>query len=66
LKDRVHIAVIEGDQQTQHDADLIDAAGAQAIQINTGKGCHLDAHMVSHALENLTLTAGSILFIENV
>ena len=66
LKDRVAIAVIEGDQQTSHDAACIAAAGARAIQINTGKGCHLDAHMVGHALEKLTLTSGSLLFIENV
>jgi len=66
VKDRVPIAVIEGDQQTSRDAERIAAAGAQAIQINTGKGCHLDAHMVGHALKKLTLDAGSILFIENV
>ena len=60
------IAVIEGDQHTSHDAACIAAAGAQAIQINTGKGCHLDAHMVGHALEKLTLTSESLLFIENV
>jgi len=60
------IAVIAGDQHTSHDAACIAAAGAQAIQINTGKGCHLDAHMVGQALEKLTLTSGSLLFIENV
>ena len=46
LKDSASIAVIEGDQQTSHDAAQIAGAGAQAIQINTGKGCHLDARMV--------------------
>jgi hydrogenase nickel incorporation protein HypB len=59
-------AVIEGDQQTSNDADRIRETGAPAIQINTGKGCHLDAHMVGHALERLPLEEGSVLFIENV
>jgi hydrogenase nickel incorporation protein HypB len=66
LKDRLPIAVIEGDQQTSNDAERIRAAGAPAIQINTGKGCHLDAHVVGHALETLNPTRGSALFIENV
>jgi hydrogenase nickel incorporation protein HypB len=66
LKDRMKVSVIEGDQQTSHDAERIRAAGAPAIQINTGKGCHLDAHMVGHALETLDPAAGSALFIENV
>lgn len=60
------LAVIEGDQQTSADADRIRATGAQAIQINTGKGCHLDAHMVGHAMDDLALKPGSFLFIENV
>jgi hydrogenase nickel incorporation protein HypB len=60
------IAVIEGDQHTSHDAACVAAAGAQAIQINTGKGCHLDAQLVGRALEKLTLTSASLLFIENV
>jgi len=60
------IAVIEGDQQTSNDADRIRATGAPAIQINTGKGCHLDAHMVGHALDQLPMAAGGLLFIENV
>jgi len=60
------VAVIEGDQQTSQDADRIRATGAQAIQINTGKGCHLDAHMVGHAMEQLKLMDGSLLMIENV
>jgi len=59
-------AVIEGDQQTSADADRIRAAGAQAVQINTGKGCHLDGHMVGHALDRLAPAPDSILFIENV
>ncbi len=66
LKDRFPIAVIEGDQQTSNDADRIRATGAPAIQLNTGKGCHLDAHMVAHALDELTLAEGGLLFIENV
>ena len=47
------VTVIEGDQQTTHDADRIRATGARALQINTGKGCHLDASMVERALERL-------------
>ena len=60
------VAVIEGDQQTSQDADRIRATGAQAIQINTGKGCHLDAHMVGRAMEQLKLLQDSLLMIENV
>ena len=60
------LAVIEGDQQTQNDADRIRATGARAVQVNTGKGCHLDGHMVGHAMEHLELAPGSMLFIENV
>ncbi|MEC4590960.1 MULTISPECIES: hydrogenase nickel incorporation protein HypB [Nitrospirillum] len=59
-------AVIEGDQQTSADADRIRATGAPAIQINTGKGCHLDGHMVGHAVDHLHPADGSVLFIENV
>ena len=66
LKLRLPVAVIEGDQQTSIDADRIRATGVPAVQINTGRGCHLDAHMVGHAMENLPLERGSILFIENV
>jgi hydrogenase nickel incorporation protein HypB len=66
LEGRLPVAVIEGDQQTSNDAERIRAAGAPAIQINTGKGCHLDAHMVGHALETLKPAPGSALFIENV
>ncbi|NDY89803.1 hydrogenase nickel incorporation protein HypB [Ideonella livida] len=49
------VAVIEGDQQTSHDADRIRATGAPAIQVNTGKGCHLDAQMVGEAFGRLDL-----------
>jgi hydrogenase nickel incorporation protein HypB len=58
LAGRHPLAVIEGDQQTSNDAERIRATGAQAIQVNTGKGCHLDAHMVGHAFERLDLKAG--------
>jgi hydrogenase nickel incorporation protein HypB len=60
------LAVIEGDQQTSADADRIRATGARAIQINTGKGCHLDAQMVGHAIDQLRPRPASYLFIENV
>jgi hydrogenase nickel incorporation protein HypB len=49
------LAVIEGDQQTSNDADRIRATGASAIQVNTGKGCHLDAPMVAEAFSRLHL-----------
>ena len=60
------MTVIEGDQQTTHDADRIRATGARALQINTGKGCHLDASMVERALERLQPQDDTVLFIENV
>jgi hydrogenase nickel incorporation protein HypB len=60
------IAVIEGDQQTTHDADRIRATGVRALQVNTGKGCHLDASQVEHALAHLAPADDSLLFIENV
>ena len=66
LHGKLPLAVIEGDQQTNHDAERIRATGVPALQINTGKGCHLDAHMVGHALESLSLANGGLLFIENV
>ncbi|MBL0166381.1 MAG: hydrogenase nickel incorporation protein HypB [Propionivibrio sp.] len=66
LLDGEPVAVIEGDQQTSQDAERIRATGAPAIQINTGKGCHLDAHMVGHAIEKLGLAEDSLLMIENV
>lgn len=62
----LEFAVIEGDQQTSNDADRIHATGTQVTQINTGKGCHLDAHMVLHAIQGMKLKDHSILFIENV
>ena len=66
LLDEFPVAVIGGDQQTANDAERIHAAGAPVVQINTGKGCHLDAHGVGHALERLPLPESGVLFIENV
>jgi hydrogenase nickel incorporation protein HypB len=66
LKSSKKIFVIEGDQQTSLDAQRIEATGAKTIQINTGNGCHLDAHMINHALKELNPGENSILFIENV
>ena len=66
LKDRVPIAVIEGDQQTSNDAARIRETGVPALQVNTGKGCHLDADMVATAIDHIALPRGGILFIENV
>lgn len=66
LKDELALSVIEGDQQTSNDAERIRETGVPALQINTGKGCHLDAHMVGHALEKLKPKDGGVLFIENV
>ena len=66
LREEIPLAVIEGDQQTSRDADRLRATGVPAVQVNTGKGCHLDAHMVGHALETLALSEGGVLFIENV
>ncbi|MBZ5859341.1 hydrogenase nickel incorporation protein HypB [Flavihumibacter profundi] len=66
LKDFLEFSVIEGDQQTTCDADRIHATGTKVTQINTGKGCHLDAHMVLHALQGMKPKDNSTLFIENV
>ncbi|MES9874969.1 MAG: hydrogenase nickel incorporation protein HypB [Candidatus Sedimenticola sp. 6PFRAG7] len=66
MKEELPLSVIEGDQQTANDADRIRATGVKALQINTGKGCHLDGHMVGHALETLKPEDGGVLFIENV
>ncbi|HTO46357.1 MAG TPA: hydrogenase nickel incorporation protein HypB [Burkholderiales bacterium] len=66
LKGRHEVVVIEGDQETSYDADRIRATGARALQINTGKGCHLDAEMVGKAIERLAPPAGAVLMIENV
>ena len=66
LKGELDFAVIEGDQQTTNDADRIHATGTKVVQINTGKGCHLDSHMVMHALQGMKPKQNSVLFIENV
>ncbi len=66
LKHRLSFFVVEGDQQTDLDAERIRATGVPAAQVNTGKGCHLDAHMVAHALEELEIAENGVLLIENV
>lgn len=66
LQEKQRIYVIEGDQQTENDAARIRACGVPALQINTGKGCHLDAYMVSRAMQQLAVQDDSVLFIENV
>ena len=63
---RKSVSVIEGDQQTSLDADRIRETGARAVQVNTGKGCHLDADMVARAIKQLAPEKNSVLFIENV
>jgi hydrogenase nickel incorporation protein HypB len=66
LNGSLPLVVIEGDQQTDNDAARIRATGAPALQINTGKGCHLDAYMVGQAMQQLKLQDNSLLLIENV
>ncbi len=63
---KVRMAVIEGDLETENDAERIRAKGVPAIQISTGSACHLDAHMVHDALHDLDLHGIDVLFIENV
>ncbi len=66
LRDIPAAAAIVGDLQTDNDSARLRTSGAQAIQITTGATCHLDAHMVMHALEKLDATGLRHLFIENV
>lgn len=66
LKNDRPLAVIEGDQQTDNDAKRIRATGVPALQINTGKGCHLDAQMIGQAVQQMSLPNDTLLFIENV
>lgn len=66
LKEEYRFGVIEGDQQTTNDAERIAATDAPVVQINTGKGCHLDADMINKAVKKLEPEAGSIVMIENV
>jgi hydrogenase nickel incorporation protein HypB len=60
------VVVVEGDQETLLDAERIRAAGARAVQVNTGAGCHLDAEMLRTALDSLAPEAGSLVMVENV
>lgn len=66
VKSDFELAIIEGDQQSMNDANRIAATKAPVVQVNTGKGCHLDAHMVLHAIKKLDVKNDSLLFIENV
>lgn len=66
LKDKIAFSVIEGDQQTTNDADRIHKLNVPVIQINTGKGCHLDSEMISKAVKELKPVQDSVLMIENV
>jgi hydrogenase nickel incorporation protein HypB len=66
LKGKLTISVVEGDQQTSNDAERIRATGVAALQINTGKGCHLDGHMVGQAMERMNPAEESLFLIENV
>lgn len=66
LHAKAAISVIEGDQATVNDGARIDAAGAPAIQVNTGTGCHLEADMIERALGALKPRPGSMVFVENV
>jgi hydrogenase nickel incorporation protein HypB len=66
MKGELDFYVIEGDQQTTNDADRIHATGTKVVQINTGKGCHLDAHMVLHAVQGMKPVQNAVMFIENV
>ena len=66
LGDEFRIAVIEGDLETENDAERIRSHGVTAIQITTGSACHLDAHMVHDAVHQLDLSNFDIVFIENV
>jgi hydrogenase nickel incorporation protein HypB len=66
LKDRLKLAVVDGDVATSIDADRAAAAGAQSVQINTGGECHLDAIMLQGALSELHLEEIDLLIVENV
>lgn len=66
LKNELSFSVIEGDQQTTNDAERIHALEVPVLQINTGKGCHLDAEMISKSVKQLKPAAHSVLMIENV
>ena len=66
FKDHLSMAAIVGDQYTDRDAKRLQRTGVPAVQINTGKMCHLDAHHIHHAIDNLSLSSQSILWIENI
>jgi hydrogenase nickel incorporation protein HypB len=66
LAGRLRLSVIEGDQETERDAERIRATGCPVRQINTGRGCHLDAEMIGGAIRTLAPPPRSVLFIENV
>lgn len=66
LKDEFRMAVVEGDLQTDNDAKRVAATGAQAVQINTEGGCHLDSGMVLDAIASMNMDEVDILFVENV
>ncbi len=66
LGDGLRVAVVEGDLETENDAERIREKGVAAVQISTGSACHLDAHMVHTALHELDLDDVDVLFIENV
>ena len=66
LKDKIPMAVIEGDQETLNDAERIRATGTACVQVNTGTGCHLEADMVQKGMEQLDPQENSLLLIENV
>ena len=66
LRGQLAIGVIEGDVETSADAERIEAAGAQTVQINTRGACHLEAHMIRDALAHVDLSAADLLVIENV
>ena len=66
LGGQIRFQVVEGDQATRNDADRIEAAGGQVVQLNTGTGCHLGARQVQEALQQLDPAPGTLCFIENV
>ena len=66
LRGQLEVGVIEGDIETGNDAERIEAAGAETVQINTRGACHLEAHMVRDALEEINLAGIKLLFIENI
>ncbi len=66
LRGQLEVGVIEGDIETGNDAERIEAAGAETIQINTRGACHLEAHMVRDAVDEINLTGMRLLFIENI